>query len=188
MSAVLSPKEEQHRRLVQQMRSTFGPVVCRAFEDPLVVEVMLNDDGNVLVERHGRGIEVEGTLPAQQGINAIGLVASWIGAIGNADHPIVEGALPKEFGGARFEGVLPPCSPGPLFAIRLKARVVYTLEDYVSKGIMSSEQLGRLRQAVINHQNILVSGGTGSGKTTLGNSLLREVAVGAGLNDRIVLI
>ena len=192
MSAILTltntPAQEQHRRLVQQLRSTFGPTICAAFDDHAVVEIMLNDDGQVLVERHGRGIEVATALSVQQGQNAISLVAGWIGTTGNSDNPIVEGALPPEFGGARFEGILPPCSPAPVFAIRLKARAIFTLDQYVERGIMSSAQCGTLKEAVAAHKNILVSGGTGSGKSTLLNALLAEISGGAGLDDRIIII
>lgn len=183
-----TPAQEQHRRLVQQLRSTFGPIICDAFDDHAVVEIMLNDNGQVLIERHGRGTEIAGALSPQQGQNAISLVAGWIGATGNADNPIVEGALPPEFGGARFEGVLPPCSPGPMFAIRLKARSIFTLDQYVERGIMSSAQSEILKEAVADHKNILVSGGTGSGKSTLLNALLAEISSGAGLDDRIIVI
>lgn len=162
MSAVLpTPSEKKHQGLVAQMQATFGPTICAAFEDPTVVEIMLNDNGQLLIERHGKGIETAGTVPGQTGRNVIGLVASWIGDIGNSDNPIVEGALPPEFGGARFEGVLPPCSPAPIFAIRLRARSIYTLADYLKSGIITSGQHDTILGAVEGHKNILVSGGTG---------------------------
>ncbi len=185
---MVTPAEEAHARLVKQMSASFGPVICAAFKEDSVVEIMLNDNGEVLIERHGVGIEIAGKMPEQQGRNAIAIVASWMKTEGNSERPIVEGALPPEFGGARFEGVLPPCAPAPIFAIRLKARSVFTLDQYVERGIMSSGQSRILKTAVTEHRNILVSGGTGSGKTTLGNALLHEISLGAGLDDRIVLI
>ena len=189
MAAVLlSPAEKKHQGLVAQMRATFGPVICAAFDDPAVVEIMLNDNGKLLIERHGRGIEVAGAVADQAGRNIISLVASWVGDVGNSDNPIVEGALPPEFGGARFEGVLPPCAPAPIFAIRLRARSIYSLDDYLHTGTITAEQHAALVTAVVQHKNILVSGGTGSGKTTLGNAVLQYVSEISHLDDRIVLI
>lgn len=189
MSAVLlSPAEKKHQGLISQMRATFGPTICAAFEDQSVVEIMLNDNGQLLIERHGRGIEPAGTIAEQAGRNIISLVASWVGDVGNAENPVVEGALPLEFGGARFEGVLPPCSPAPIFAIRLRARSIYTLNDYLRSGILSHAQKDAIEAAAAGHRNILVSGGTGSGKTTLGNAVLDHISKQSGLDDRIVLI
>ncbi len=189
MSAVLlSPAEKKHQGLVAQMRATFGPTICAAIEDHTAVEIMLNDNGQLLVERHGSGITQAGFIQDQAGRNIIGLVASWTGEIGNSENPIVEGALPPEFGGARFEGVLPPCSPAPIFAIRLRARSIYTLSDYVSSGILTPAQHTAITAAINDHKNILVSGSTGSGKTTLGNAVLHHISTISKLDDRLVLI
>jgi type IV secretion system protein VirB11 len=188
MASLPTPGEKKHQGLVAQMRATFGPVICAAIENPKVVEIMLNDNGQLLVESHGDGIAAAGTVPEQAGRNIISLVASWTGDIGNSDNPIVEGALPPEFGGARFEGVLPPCSPAPIFAIRLRARSIYTLADYESAGILTPAQHAAICAAVQAHKNILVSGGTGSGKTTLANAVLHHISEQSGLDDRLVLI
>src|SRR3546814_12899428 len=87
--------------------------------------------------------------------------------------------------GERFEGLLPPVVAAPSFAIRKPAVAVFTLDDYVSGEIMSAEQAAVLRQSVAARRNILVAGGTSTGKTTLTNALLAEVAR---TSDRIVLI
>ncbi|MBU2809772.1 MULTISPECIES: ATPase, T2SS/T4P/T4SS family [Acidithiobacillus] len=172
----LDPKVEAHQRLVEQLRRSFGQTIMTAFDDEKVVEIMANPDGKLLVERHGQGIVQEGMIAPQQVQNIIGLVAAWRGTISNAEKPICEGSLPREFGGARFEGILPPLSKGPLFAIRLPARSIYTLTNYVEAGILSNEHgkvtevvveekkldmFGTLRRAIELRKNILVSGGTG---------------------------
>jgi Flp pilus assembly CpaF family ATPase len=71
---------------------------------------------------------------------------------------------------------LPPMVAGRPFAIRKPAVAVFTLDDYVAAGIMSDEQAATLREAVSARRNILVSGGTSTGKTTLTNALLAEIA------------
>ena len=87
--------------------------------------------------------------------------------------------------GERFEGVMPPVSVAPCFSVRKPADVLYRLKDYVTAHIMSAPQAASLTQAVRERKNILVVGGTSSGKTTLVNALLAEIAV---LNERVVLL
>ena len=91
----------------------------------------------------------------------------------------------KPRSGERFQGVLPPLAERPVFAIRKRATVVFTLDDYVSRGILSAEGAATLRAAVVDRKNILVAGGTGSGKTTLVNAILAEPAF---THDRVVII
>ena len=98
-------------------------------------------------------------------------------------RPRVSAELPET--GERFEGLLPPVVAAPAFAIRKPAVAVFTLDDYVAAGIMTSDQAEALRAAVAARKNILVAGGTSTGKTTLTNALLAEVAKTA---DRVVLI
>ena len=97
--------------------------------------------------------------------------------------PRVSAELPET--GERFEGLLPPVVAAPTFAIRKPAVAVFTLDDYVAAGIMSDDEAGVLRHAVEKRRNVLVAGGTSTGKTTLVNALLAEVAK---TTDRVVLI
>jgi P-type conjugative transfer ATPase TrbB len=105
----------------------------------------------------------------------------------HASSPIVSAELPPhgEGAGERFEGVLPPVSQAPCFSIRKPAARIYTLLDYVNDGIMSAEAARLLSLAVVERKNILVAGGTSSGKTTLANALLAEMAH---LDERVILI
>jgi len=111
------------------------------------------------------------------------LVAHHVGAEVHAGSPRVSAELPET--GERFEGLLPPVVAAPAFAIRKPAVAVFTLDDYVAAGTMSAGQAATLRAAVADRRNILVAGGTSTGKTTLTNALLAEVAKSA---DRVVLI
>ena len=106
-----------------------------------------------------------------------------MGAEVHGDAPRVSAELPAS--GERFDGLLSPGVAAPTFAIRKPAVAVFLLEDYVSAGIMCVAEADRLRSGVAERLNILVAGGTGTGKTTLTNALLAEVAK---TTDRVVLI
>src|SRR3546814_1544255 len=106
-----------------------------------------------------------------------------IGIEVHSGRPRISAELPET--GERFEGILPPVVAAPAFAIRKPAVAVFTLDDYSGNGIMSRLQAAVLRKAVADRANILIAGGTGTGKTTLTNALLAEVAKTA---DRVVLI
>ena len=166
------------------LRTAIGPMVGHWLTDPLVVEVMLNPDGCLWVDRLGTGLADTGRrLAPADAERIIRLVAHHVGAEVHARSPRVSAELPET--GERFEGLLPPVVTAPAFAIRKPAVAVFTLDDYVSAGILSAAEAEVLRAGVASRLNILVAGGTGTGKTTLTNALLAEVA---GTGDRIVLI
>lgn len=182
-------EEQVYSGFVAQLKATLGPRIMAALDDHSVVELMLQENGSVLVEKHGSGITQLCSLSATQAMTILSLAASFQKTSVTPDSPILSGSLPAEFGGgARIEGLIPPCVTNPVFAIRIRARNVYTLEQYVDAGIMTAEQRDLLVDAVLDHKNVLVSGGTGSGKTTLLNALLDVVSKHAGLDDRIVTI
>ncbi|RUV32454.1 P-type conjugative transfer ATPase TrbB [Mesorhizobium sp. M5C.F.Ca.IN.020.32.2.1] len=166
------------------LRTALGPAVARFLDDPAIVEVMLNPDGRLWIDRLAEGLADTGEqLSASDGERIIRLVAHHVGAEVHAGAPRVSAELPGT--GERFEGLLPPVVAAPAFAIRKPAVAVFTLGDYVAGGIMSAAQADALRQAVVERKNILVAGGTSTGKTTLTNALLAEVAC---TGDRVVLI
>lgn len=177
-----------HGRLIEQMRRNMGQTIAEAIAASDVVEILLNSDGRLWVERFGVGMQDAGTMTAIQAQNFVTNVAAWLGMVANAEKAIVEGALPPEFGSARFEGLLPPIVANPIFAIRLRARSIFTLEQYVEKGILTNDERAVIVQAVRDRKNIVVSGGTGSGKTTLLNAVLDEISRQAGTDQRIVII
>ena len=166
------------------LRTALGPDVDAWLDDPAVVEVMLNPDGRLWVDRLTDGLAETGQrLSAADGERIVRLVAHHVGAEVHTASPCVSAELPDT--GERFEGLLPPVVAGPAFAIRKPAVAVFTLDDYVAAGILSDEQAATLRSAVADRQNILVAGGTSTGKTTLTNALLAEIAHE---DSRIVLI
>nr|WP_210267596.1 P-type conjugative transfer ATPase TrbB [Sinorhizobium sp. 7-81] len=166
------------------LRTALGPSITGFLEDPSVVEIMLNPDGRLWIDLLSTGLADSGErLSPADGERIIRLVAHHVGAEVHAGAPRLSAELPGT--GERFEGLLPPVVAAPAFAIRKPAVAIFTLEDYVAAGVMSAGQAAALREAVASRANILVAGGTSTGKTTLTNALLAEVAK---TSDRVVII
>ncbi len=171
-------------RGVRMLLTALGPAISALLRDPDIVEVMLNPDGRIWVDRLRDGlVETGQVLSADDGERIIRLVAHHVGTEVHARSPRISAELPET--GERFEGLLPPVVAAPAFAIRKPAVAVFTLDDYVTAGIMTRMQAEALRLAVATRANILVAGGTSTGKTTLTNALLAEVAK---TQDRVVII
>ncbi|KQZ22162.1 P-type conjugative transfer ATPase TrbB [Caulobacter sp. Root1472] len=166
------------------LRTALGPLLLARLEDPGVAEVMLNPDGSVWIDRFDVGLRsADLTLSAADGERIIRLVAHHVGVEVHAGRPRLAAELPG--GGERFEGLLPPLVSGPTFSLRKPASVVFPLGAYVEQGVMSAEAGRALALAVAERRNILVAGPTSSGKTTLVNALLAQVAA---LDERVILI
>jgi type IV secretion system protein VirB11 len=176
------PESRARRRTM--LRTAMGPAIAQALADPAVIEVMVNPDGSLRLDRLGKGRIDTGTrLKAPEVERIIRLVASHIRVEAHERNPVVSAELPET--GERFEGVLPPVSIAPCFAIRKPAAKVYTLDDYVADRIMGPLQAAALKTAVRDRRNVLIAGGTSSGKTTLANALLAEMAEA---DERVILI
>ena len=155
------------------LRTAFGSTIAAALADPTVIEVMVNPDGKLWIERATIGRRSAGErIGATEAERIIRLVAAHVRREVTDRAPIVSAELPET--GERFEGVMPPVAPAPCFSIRKPAQVLYRLQDYVAARIMTPPQAQLLREAVKDRRNILVVGGTASGKTTLVNALLAE--------------
>jgi type IV secretion system protein VirB11 len=182
--SVIPIRPEASSRSARMLRTALGPEVARWLNEPAVIEVMLNPDGRLWVDRLGAGLAATDChMSAADGERIIRLVAHHVGAEVHAGAPRISAELPE--GGERFEGLLPPVVAAPSFAIRKPAVAVFTLADYVAAGTMSVWQAEVLAKAIEARKNILVAGGTSTGKTTLTNALLAEVACAG---DRVVLI
>lgn len=174
-----------HHRLIRKLRDALGAAVCGALDDTSVVEIMVNPDGRLFVERLGRGMELLTALQPGAAEIIIGSVAHALRTEADADRPIISGELP--IGGHRFEGLLPPVVTAPSFTIRRRASRLIPLNDYVGEGIMTPGQAAAIREAIVARMNIVICGGTGSGKTTLANAVIAEI-VSAAPHDRMVIL
>lgn len=165
---------ELNERRMDSLRYALGHIVLEALADPDVVEVMLNDDGRLWVEKRGQMSSV-GRMSFADGMAILSQVSTALQRELTYQNPFVEGELPLD--GSRFEGVAPPVTKGPVFAIRKMATRIFTLDDYVRDRVLSFRQAETLRTSISGKQNILVIGGTGTGKTTFCNALLHETSV-----------
>ena len=177
-------RSEAQARGARMLRTALGADIAAWLDDPGVVEVMLNPDGRLWIDRLKEGVSDTGQrLSVADGERIVRLVAHHVGAEVHPASPRVSAELPDS--GERFEGLVPPVVQAPCFAIRKPAVAIFNLDHYAAAGIMTAGQAGALRSAVAGRQNVLVAGGTSTGKTTLVNALLAEIARSG---DRVVLI
>lgn len=171
-------------RKLEALRHALGPVVLDALQEPAVVEIMANPDGRIILDRSGEGRRDTGSvLSAEARERSVRLIADFMGESVARETPHLAGVLPRT--GERFQGLMPPLVAQAAFSIRKRPSVIWSLEDYVRDGVMTGPQAVALRQAAVERRNILISGGTGSGKTTLANAVLAEPAFSG---DRVFLI
>jgi type IV secretion system protein TrbB len=179
-----SPKNGTSSRLSHMLLTALGPVIGTYLQDPKVVELMLNDNGSLWVEKLGEHMFDSGhSIPPADGERIIRIITSSMNRECNKDSPSLAAVLPGC--GSRFQGFLPPIVSSPSFAIRKKALQVFTLDHYVEKGILEAAHAATIKSAVLQRKNILIVGGTGTGKTTLANAILAEIAK---TGDRIITI
>ena len=198
--------DEQHQRLEVKLRREFGDLILKFLADDRTEDILLNPDSSLWVKRVGEGFSRIGEMSPAAAASALGTVAAWRGTVLNHERPILETELPID--GSRFEGIVPPVVRRPVFAIRLRPKRIFTLQEYEEGHILTnkSDPLNRLRRhddfsaslrglshaeiiraAVRARKNVLVVGSTGSGKTTLVNAVLDALAQ-LTPNDRVISI
>jgi type IV secretion system protein VirB11 len=182
MSRSTHPESRERRRAM--LRTALGPIIAGWLDEPRVVDVLLNPDGSLWVERLGEPRRPTGeTLSPADAERIIRLVADHVGAEAHAGAPIVSAELPET--GERFEGLLPPVATAPMFAIRRQAAPELVLADYVTAGILLATEADFLDRAMHERLNVVIAGDAKTGKTTLARTLLR---IAADLGDRLVLL
>jgi P-type conjugative transfer ATPase TrbB len=199
-------ENEHSQRLDVKLRRELGARVLELLEDESTEDILLNPNGDLWVNRRGAGFVRIGQMNASQALSAMGTIAAIRGTVLNHQSPILETELPVD--GERFEGLVPPVVVSPAFAIRLRPRRVYTIDDYEIAGILTSRDDPRnqtirrstfsesvrgldhaeiIRRAICARKNILIAGSTGAGKSTLLNAILDGISR-LTPNDRVVLI
>ena len=170
--------------LLDLIQGTIGSEILDFLENDDVIEVMCNPDNKIWVDTLSKGSFFTGiTADPISSRGVITLVANSVDTEVNTINPILSAELPGC--GSRFQGMLPPCVENPSYTIRKKALLIFTLQDYVDKKIMTHEQKATIVSAVSDKKNILIAGGTSSGKTTLANAVLNEMA---NFEERILIL
>lgn len=173
----MSDQDNEHdsikTRARKKLERDMGPTLLEALHDPKTQEILLNADGRLWLESQGKRLRCIGSLRRAQAQAIIETVAGYHGKEVKRDSPLLEGEFPID--GSRFAGQLGPVVTGPTFAIRKKAIAVFTLAQYVERGIMTEAQKQAIERAAAAHKNILVIGGTSSGKTTLVNAIIQAM-------------
>ncbi|MDF3982973.1 P-type conjugative transfer ATPase TrbB [Luteibacter sp. PPL201] len=172
-------------RAREKLKRDVGDAFLDAFNDPQTVEIMLNADHRLWQERLGEGMRCIGMMRPSQSEAVIKTIAGYYGKEITRTRPVLESEFPLD--GSRFAAQLPPIVVAPTFALRKKAISIFGLRDYVASGAMTAAQRDLLADAIRKHRNILVIGGTGSGKTTLVNAIIREM-VDADATERVFII
>ena len=206
MTIALSQHEEQRQRYDTKLKREFGDLFLSHLRDPRTEDILLNPDSVLWIKRLGEGFAPIGEMTAAQATSALNTIAAWRGTNVTHEHPIIETELPLD--GSRFEGIVSPIVRNPVFAVRLKPRKIFTIEDYEHSGVLTCKEdplnafrsrdsfLNSIRglthgeiirEAIVAKRNILIVGATGSGKTTFLNACLDMLARLAP-NDRVVSI
>lgn len=151
--------------------------------DPEISDIMVNGASRVFIERSGHLQEVPGVMISERSLQvAIRNIARALGDDISEEKPLLDSRLPD---GSRVAAVFPPCAvTGTVLTIRKFHSGLYTAEELVRTGTLTPQLLETLQRAVADKRNILISGGTGTGKTTLLNALAHFIAP----EERIVVI
>ena len=180
----LNNQFERDERELDKIRAEMGPIVAGALDDDIVNNISLNHDGKLWADYNGVYTQI-GEMGAKPAESLIRNLASLHGLIVNREHPDLECHIP--FDGSRFSGMLPPVSERPQFSIRKHSKVIKSLDEYVTDGIMSETQCEQIKRRIEHRNNIIVCGGMNSGKTTLLNACIEHMSTTMGTEKVMIL-
>jgi len=147
------------------------------FNDPKLTDIFCSKEGNISYKKFGREIENSNIiLSVSLRFQLLNQIAKYLELnINFFEYPVLEGTIPvPEWKNARITAIFPPWIAAPSFTIRKPSEKIYTLEDYVANGQLSQERYDIIVRNIKENKNIIVSGGTGSGKTTLVNAIIKK--------------
>jgi type IV secretion system protein VirB11 len=174
------------RRNTEKLRMELGTTICSALDDKEVIEVLVNPDGRIWVDRLRKGMEdTKQRISQERLLAALGTVAAMLKTEINKSSPILEGELPLD--GSRVEGIIPPVTRAASIAIRKHSSSVFPIERYIEEKRISEGNWEFLRDTILKRKNILIAGGTGSGKTTFVNAILDALA-NLSSEDRVLIL
>lgn len=168
-----SPRVGYRQSVLDQIKQTLGPVQV-LFDDEEVNEIMINGPDDVFYSKKGQERRYRCSLSSATIRTAITLIASLIDKeVGDKNkNRLLSSRLP----GFRIEAILPPIAvKGPTMCIRRHASRVMSIDEYIKTGVISEKYAAVFREAIKSRENFLIAGGTGSGKTTLMNSVLQLI-------------
>lgn len=172
------------KRIEAKLAHELGPRIAELLSDDAVVEIAVNPNSEIWVERLGSPMARAGEFDPVRARAVIGTLAAIHETTVTADSPTLGCEMPD---GSRFQGLIPPVVASPAFSIRRRASRVIPLSDFVQGGVLEPGAEELIRTFVARRKNILVAGGTGSGKTTLTNAIVREM-LDADPAQRLVII
>ncbi|WP_372712929.1 P-type conjugative transfer ATPase TrbB [Ilyobacter sp.] len=172
------------QRQLDLIETALGETILNYLLDDDVIEIMLNPDRKLWIDTLNEGRKYTGTdISPSSALRIINLVSSAVETVVNKNNPILSAELPGT--GSRFQGMLPPTVANPIFTIRKKAIKIFTLDDYLERGSITKKQYLKVCKAVEDRKNILVVGGTSTGKTTFCNAIINEMAK---YDNRIIIL
>lgn len=175
-----------YKRLEEALERYFGDEIINYLKrDEEIIEIMANPDNSLFIEKMGQPMQRVGTVKPQNIRAIINTLASYHDMVIDQEQTILECEVP--FCGSRFLGKIPPSVSSPSFTIRKKATKIFTLSDYLKEGIITKNQKVIIEESIKSKKNILIVGGTGSGKTTLTNAIIETIST-LTPNDRILII
>ena len=129
--------DEQRLRLDVKLKRELGDGILALLEDECTQDIVLNPDSSLWVKSLGKGFVRFDQMPPVRAASTLGTIAASCDAVLNDEHPILETELSID--GSRFEGITIPVVRQPVFAIRLRPRRIFSLDDYEVSGILTGE-------------------------------------------------